>query len=177
MNAHAALLIVDVQTALCQGRYETHDRAGVVARINALSNAWRAAGRPVVFIQHEEPGSEFARGGPDWQLWRELAITPQDLVSAKTRRDAFEGTELHPRLQALGVDAVVVCGMQSEFCVNSTARGAHGHGYAVTVVADGHTTLPDPGRTAPEITAAINAGLAELPGLKLAPAAALVLPS
>lgn len=168
-----ALLIVDVQTALCQGQYETHDRAGTVDRINALSSAWRSAGRPVVLIQHEEPGSEFARGGPDWQLWRELLTAPEDLLSAKTVRNAFEGTELHARLQALGVDSVVVCGMQSEFCVNSTARGAHALGYAVTIVEDGHTTLDDKGHTAAEITARINNGLLELTGVRLARADAL----
>jgi len=169
----AALLIVDVQTALCQGRYETHDRAATVDRINAVSAAWRTAGRPVVLVQHEEPGGEFARGGPDWQLWRELLIAPEDLRSGKTVRNAFAGTALHAQLQALGVDSVVVCGMQSEFCVNSTARGALALGYAVTVVADGHTTLDADGRTAGEITAGINAGLAELSGVRLAEAAAL----
>jgi len=168
-----ALLIVDVQTALCQSPCETHDRAGTVNRINALSCAWRAAGRPVVLIQHEEPDSEFARGGPDWQLWRELLTAPGDLLSAKTVRNAFEGTELHARLQALGVDSVVVCGMQSEYCVNSTARGAHELGYAVTVVEDGHTTLDHAGRTAAEITADINNGLAQLSGVRLATSAAL----
>ena len=49
-----ALLIIDVQRALCSGEYQCHDIHRVIDTINGLSSRARKAGVPVVLIQHEE---------------------------------------------------------------------------------------------------------------------------
>ena len=58
----------------------------------------------------------------------------------KTASDAFYHTELHNVLQAWGIEKLVITGLQTEFCVDTTCRRALSQGYEVTLIADGHTT-------------------------------------
>ena len=62
-----ALLVIDVQQGLCEGVGAAFDCAGTIARINHLSRAARAAGVPVVFIQHESQGDYLRHGSRPWQ--------------------------------------------------------------------------------------------------------------
>ena len=73
-----------------------------------------------------QPGSDFY--GP-----KPLA---GETVIEKTRYSAFYGTDLDARLKALGVDTLVVCGLTTECCVDSTVRDAFHHDYHAFVVAD-----------------------------------------
>jgi len=157
-----ALLIIDMQEALCSGRWAAHDIAGVVARVNTLAQAARATGAPVVFIQHEEAEGPMLADSPGWQLHAGLHTQPQDVRVRKTACDSFHKTPLHAALQALRIDRLVVCGLQTEFCVDSTVRGALAHGYPVTLVADGHSTLDNGVLTAPQVIAHHNATLANV---------------
>ncbi len=65
--------------------------------------------------------------------------------------DAFRATDLAQILSGLAADALVVCGMQTEYCVDSTLREAERRGYRVTLVADGHATFAAGGLTEAQI--------------------------
>jgi nicotinamidase-related amidase len=65
--------------------------------------------------------------------------------------DAFLRTDLHAQLADRGVRHVVVCGYSSEFCVDSSVRGAASRGYAVTLAADAHTSHDKPHATGLQI--------------------------
>jgi nicotinamidase-related amidase len=158
----AALLVIDVQQALCAGQWAAYDIDNVIARINAVSAQARVAGIPVVLVQHEAREGPLVRETPGWQLDGRLATAPADLPLAKTACDAFHRTELDAMLRAKGVDRVIVCGLQSEFCVDSTVRGALARGYPVTLVADGHSTLDNGVLTAAQISAHHTATLANV---------------
>lgn len=135
-----ALLIIDVQSALCSGEYEVFESRRIVRNINQLSAQARSLGIPVVVIQHEEAGTPMAFGQAGWQLDPELQVLPTDLYVRKTVPDSFHQTELHALLQTRGIERLVVCGMQTEFCVESTTRRALELGYPVTLVKDAHST-------------------------------------
>jgi len=62
-------------------------------------------------------------------------------------------------LQSRGVEKLVVCGLQSEYCVDSTVRRALALGYPVTLVADGHTTMDNAVLKAAQISAHHNVTL------------------
>lgn len=158
----SALLVVDVQNALCAGQWAVHDADAMVDRINRLARRVRAAGLPVVFIQHEENHELMRHQSPGWQLYDKLEVMPEDPRMRKTTCDAFLRTNLLDLLQARGIDRLIVCGFQSDFCVDSTVRGALARGYPVTLVADGHSTLDNGVLTAPQIIAHHNATLANL---------------
>ena len=132
-----ALLVIDMQAALFDP--EPPEAPEVVARINRLATRARTADAAVVWVQHANNG-ELAAGTPGWQLVAGLATAPWDIFVRKTTSDAFLRTTLHELLRERDVRHVVVCGYSSEFCVDSTVRGAAARGYAVTLAADAHTS-------------------------------------
>lgn len=135
-----ALLIIDVQQGLCEGEGRAFETDEVIARINQVAKQARAAHAPVVFIQHETRAGYLEHGSREWQLADGLQEKPGDLRVRKTTPDAFQGTELDALLKARGVSELIVCGMHTEFCVDSTTRRALALGYPVTLVADAHTS-------------------------------------
>jgi nicotinamidase-related amidase len=157
-----ALLIIDVQKALCSGEWAAHDIDRVVDGINAVASRVRAGGAPVIIIQHEEGEGPFQFGAEGWQLYERLNTRPEDVRLRKTATDSFHKTRLLSLLQAHGVSDLVVCGLQSEFCVDSTVRGALAHGYPVVLISDAHTTLDNGVLTAAQISAHHNITLANL---------------
>ncbi|CAL9558839.1 cysteine hydrolase family protein [Streptomyces sp. enrichment culture] len=59
-----------------------------------------------------------------------------DILVEKNKDSGFYETDLHERLQALGVDTVIITGMQSQICVQTTAADAFFRGYNVWVPSD-----------------------------------------
>ncbi|MCP5281401.1 MAG: cysteine hydrolase [Rhodoferax sp.] len=147
----SALLVIDVQRALCEGEQASHAAQQTVERINQAAAAARAAGAVVVYIQHETATGPFARGSDSWQLAADLARQPGDPVVHKTTPDAFQQTGLQALLDSLGVTELVICGMQTEFCVDTTTRRAAALGYPVVLLSDGHSTNDKPHMAAVDI--------------------------
>ena len=148
-----AVLVIDVQRGLCTGEYRTFEADRVVERINAVTRKARAAHAPVVFIQHEEDEGLFRPGADGWELADGLEVHATDLRVRKRATDSFHQTELSAELARLGVTDLVVCGMQSDFCVDTTTRRALALGFPVVLVADGHSTLDNGVLTAAQIAA------------------------
>ncbi|MEJ8856116.1 cysteine hydrolase family protein [Variovorax robiniae] len=134
-----ALLIIDVQQGLCEGAHEAFESALVIDRINTVSAKARAAGVPVIFIQHED-GGLLKHGTREWQLAQGLHAEPADLRIRKTTTDSFLRTGLEAALQEREISELVICGMHTEFCVDTTTRKALALGYPVLLVEDAHTT-------------------------------------
>lgn len=139
-----ALLVIDVQRGLFDPEPRPFEADVVVQRINALAEKARAAGAPVVFIQHETPTDELAHGSERWTLEPGLVVKPGDAHLRKTTPDSFLRTELGEMLAGWGTEEVVVCGYATDFCVDSTTRGAVSRGFPVTLAADAHTTHDKP---------------------------------
>ncbi|MCK9685478.1 cysteine hydrolase family protein [Scleromatobacter humisilvae] len=144
-----ALVVIDMQTILFDP--EPPEAEAVVARINGLASRAREAGVPVVWVQHETASGDLVAETPGWQLHPGLMATPSDLFVRKKMSDAFLRTELHALLAERGVRHVTVCGYSSEFCVDSSVRGAASRGYAVTLAADAHTSHDKPHATGLQI--------------------------
>ena len=147
-----ALLIIDVQSALCSGEWAAYDIERVVDRINVVSAKARAAGAPVIVVQHEDDGL-LRRGSEAWSLYGKLLVKDSDVRLRKTATDSFHKTELKDVLDRLGVTDLVVCGLQTDFCVDTTVRRALSLGYPTQLVADGHSTLDNGVLKAPQIIA------------------------
>ena len=176
-----ALLIIDVQQALCAGRYAAFDIDRVIEKINSTSAKARAAGAMVVFIQHEEDDGPLRFGDEWWQLAAGLETAESDLRIRKTTPDSFHQTDLQRVLQDQGVTQLVVCGLQSDFCVDTTVRRALALGYPVALVADAHSTLDNGVLSAAQIIAHHNTTLANMtsfgPRVTVTPASELAWPA
>ena len=158
----AALLVIDVQKALCVGSDAAFDSLRVIDRINLVSAKARHAGAPVILIQHESKGGSLERGTEGWLLADGLVVQDSDVRLAKTATDSFHKTELQALLQRLGVDRLIICGLQSEFCVDTTTRRALALGYPVTLVSDAHSTQDNGLLTAAQISAHHTVTLANI---------------
>lgn len=139
-TTNTATLVIDVQQGLCEGPDAAHDCPGTITRINVVTQRARAAGLPVFFVQHESSAGYLEHGSPEWQLATGLLVQAGDRRIRKTTPDAFLRTDLHEALQALGIKNLVVCGMHTEFCVDTTTRKALAMGYPVVLVSDAHTS-------------------------------------
>ncbi|PWB24685.1 cysteine hydrolase [Pseudomonas sp. NDM] len=157
-----ALLIIDVQQALCAGEYQCFEIDRVIATINDLSQRARDAGVPVVLIQHEEKDSPLAYQAEGWQLAEGLETSPQDLRVRKTTGDSFYQTDLGKLLPSEDFERLILCGLQTDYCVNATVRSAHTLGYDIVVAGDAHSTVDNGTMSADDIIAQHNKDFAQL---------------
>lgn len=158
-----ALLVIDIQRAAFDGvRCPPIDSPEPLVRgACTLVEAARQGGTPVIFVQHCEAADEpFEEGSLQWQLHESLAPAPGESVLKKYASSSFEATDLDAQLKARSIGELVLCGLQSEFCVSNTARSALQLGYRVRIAEDSHGTWPSDGKTAAAIRAEVNADLA-----------------
>jgi nicotinamidase-related amidase len=154
-----AIVVIDMQRGLVLGAYRQNE---LVETVNELTRRGRDAGVPVVFVQHNHATFEpMMRGARGWEIFDELVKTPEDLVVEKEACDAFYQTSLEGKLRERGVDQLVITGLQTEFCVDSTCRVALSLGFDVTLIADGHST-GDSHMPAADVVAHHNAILANV---------------
>jgi nicotinamidase-related amidase len=153
-----ALLIIDMQVGLFHGPEKPHDGTRVLANINQLLAKAHEADASVFAVQHTGPaGSAIEPGSPLTQLLPGLAIDDnRDSIFAKTRPSCFAGTGLEQRLRDASIEELVIVGMKTEFCVDTTCRAAADLGFSPILIADAHTTMDTPVLAAPAIIAHHN---------------------
>ena len=134
-----ALLVVDVQEeAVALGPYR---RDEVLGNITRLIGACRSAGVEVIHVQHEdEPGSALAPGSPGWEIHAAVRPAPGERVVRKRFNSAFRDTDLRSYLQERGIRTLIVVGIQTEYCVDTTCRVAFEHGFEVVMPEMTNTT-------------------------------------
>jgi nicotinamidase-related amidase len=160
-----ALVIIDVQRDILAvpgaKRPAVIERFDAVRRrIAGLIGRAREAGVPIIFVQHDgPPGYRLETGTPGWEICPDLPRTDEDGIVHKTACDAFHETDLQAVLDARGVRHLVVTGLMTPYCIDTSCRRAVGLGYDVTLVADGHTAADTDVLTVEQIVAHHNAVL------------------
>lgn len=144
-----ALIVIDVQDSFRQRPlWSTASNPEIVADVNRLVEAARLRGDRVIWVLHAEPGSGgvFDPASGHVRLMDGLKALDDEPVLTKTAHNAFTTTNLQQRLVSAGVSHVVVCGIRTEQCVETTARLACDLGYEVTFVTEATVTFPTPHR-------------------------------
>ncbi|GKY88868.1 isochorismatase family protein [Sinisalibacter aestuarii] len=159
-----ALLVIDMQVSLLAD--ETPNPDEIVPAVQALVAAARATGVEVIWITDR-------RIGPDGALIPDLVPDATELCIEKGECDAFDGTDLEAELTILGVERLVICGMQSDACIDATTRAASANGFAVVLAADAHTTHAFDGRDFRAVIADENAALAQVERVTVKPSDAI----
>lgn len=137
--AKPCLLLIDWQKGFRDRAYwgprNNPDAEQNAARLLAH---WREKGWPVIHVRHDsvEPKSVLRPGLPGNELEDFVAPRPGEPVYSKSVNAAFIGTTLEADLRAEGIGELVVSGVSSDHCVNTTVRMAANLGFDVTVVAD-----------------------------------------
>ena len=151
------LLVIDLQRGMFTGSEAPHEGEAVLSRVADLLERARAQGVPVLHVQHDGgPGDDLERLGPGWEIHPAVAPRAGEPVVEKSQCSAFHGTGLHGELQARGITRLVIAGMQTEYCIDTNCRAAHGLGYEVVLIEDGHTTFDTPVLSGAQIVAHHN---------------------
>jgi nicotinamidase-related amidase len=138
-----ALIVIDVQVGFdspCWGPRNNPDAEKNVAKLLA---AWRESDRPIFHIQHlsvdEDSPLQPGRPGVEIKeiaqpLWHEPVIT-------KRVNSAFIGTELESRLRQRMIKSLVICGLTTNHCVETTTRMAGNLGFETYLASDACATF------------------------------------
>lgn len=140
-----ALLVIDVQKSFSDNpeRWATRNNPAFEANITRLVRAFRQAQQPVLFVLHGEADSPmFDPQGPHYAFQDFIAPLASEPVLHKTTRSVFTSTDLSRRLQQLGVRQLVISGIQTEQCCETTARDAGDLGFDVDFVTEATLTFP-----------------------------------
>ncbi|NTW01353.1 MAG: isochorismatase family protein, partial [Oscillochloris sp.] len=110
--------------------------------LTRLIAAYRAAALPVFFILHHDDDPTFRIGSPYVQLMDYLSPMADEPVLTKTTRNCFTSTDLQARLEQRGVHRLVITGISTEQCCETTTRVAGDLGYDVDFITEATCTFP-----------------------------------
>jgi nicotinamidase-related amidase len=157
MSNDTAVVIIDVQVGMFDPADPVYRGEEMLATLKRLLAKARAAQIPLFYVQHNEgKGAPLETNTPGWQIHEAIAPREGEPVIQKHYPDSFQQTTLQDELQARGIKKLVIAGIQTDYCIDTSCRRAFSLGYEVTLVKDGHSTWNDAAITAPQIIAHHN---------------------
>ncbi|MCU5036597.1 cysteine hydrolase [Bacillus cereus] len=137
-----ALIVIDVQAGMYTAGMPVHNGGKFLQTLQELIRECRSNDIPVIYIRHNGPKDHPLEKGTDgWRIHAAIAPQEGDNIVEKTTPDSFHNTNLSEVLQEKGIEHVILSGMQTEYCVDTTTRRACSEGYKVTLVSDAHSTF------------------------------------
>ncbi len=173
-----ALINVDMQNLFVDGYpLSAPDGLELLGRINILSSVCRTAGIQVIHAMHvvRPDGSNIGvlgelvppvkrgvidQGAESAALHDDLDVEDGDIILEKPRYGAFHGTDLELILHASGVDSLIITGITTSVCCETTAREANARDFRVFFLSDGTSTFTFGGMIKEEIERATCVNLA-----------------
>jgi len=149
-----AVVVIDLQKGIVGFPGTPHSSPSVIAKCVELLTAARSAGAQPVLVHVgrspdggdalqmavDQPMRGATAPSPDWsELIAELNRQPGDIVILKRQWGAFYGTDLDLHMRRRGLKTIILCGIATEFGVESTARDAYEHGYEQVFAEDAMT--------------------------------------
>jgi nicotinamidase-related amidase len=160
MRNDTALLVIDVQNGMFAEDDPVYQGSELLATIGDLLAKARAAQVPVIYVQHNGgPGHPLEPGSEGWPIHSAIAPSEGERVVGKATPDSFHETTLQAELEAHGIVKLIVAGIQTECCVDTTCRRAASLGYQITLVRDAHSTWDSRTLSAAQIIAHHNEAL------------------
>jgi nicotinamidase-related amidase len=152
----AALIVVDVQKGFDDADFfGPRNNPACEANVEALIAAWRASDQPIVFVRHhwDEDGSPL-RSDEAGSEFKDVVAGEPDVLVTKTVHSAFHGTpDLHEWLGRNGIERLVICGIQTNVCCETTARVGSDLGYKVGFAIDATHTFDQDDHDGGKVTA------------------------
>ncbi|MGV2486286.1 UNVERIFIED_CONTAM: cysteine hydrolase, partial [Bacillus mycoides] len=137
-----ALIVIDVQVGMYTAGMPVHNGEKFLETLQNLIEECRSNSIPIIYVQHNGPKNHpLEKGTAGWQVHAAIAPQDGDSIVEKTTLDSFHKTNLNELLQEKGIEHVIISGMQTEYCVDTTTRRAFSEGYKVTLVSDAHSTF------------------------------------
>ncbi|MFZ5519476.1 MAG: isochorismatase family protein [Candidatus Zhuqueibacterota bacterium] len=146
----SALLLIDLQ------EYFREIATPIIMNLAQLITRCRQRHVPIIYTQHAHPSPEsdggmlakwwgdlIIAGTPVANILHELSPEPADKIVHKTRYSAFHNTDLHAYLKEQRIRQVIIAGVMTNLCCETTARDAFVRDYEVFFLADGTATVSD----------------------------------
>jgi len=152
----SALLVIDMQDYFLDQRSPTFTCGGlaILPVVKRVIGAYREQNRPVIYTKHVHHAGNLDSGIMGWwwkgmcvegsaesEVHRDIAPLPADKVIVKHRYSAFYNTDLETVLRCLGIEDLVISGIMTNMCCESTARDAYYRDYRVFFLADGNGSV------------------------------------
>jgi nicotinamidase-related amidase len=139
----SALLVIDIQDSFkATPRWERRSSPKFEESVDRLIQSYRAAGLPVIFFLHTDSDEGFATDSPYFKLMDFLVRRDDEPLLLKNTRNAFTSTNLQELLRERGVERLVITGISTEQCCETTTRLAADLGYDVDFVTEATMTFP-----------------------------------
>jgi nicotinamidase-related amidase len=154
----AALLVIDMQHFFLDPASPSFTCGGlaILPQIKKSIHAFRQAGRPVIYTRHVHHPDRLdagimawwwegmcLEGSPESEVHQDLSPESNEKVIFKHRYSAFYNTDLETVLRCLHVEDVVIAGIMTNMCCESTARDAYYRDYRVFFLADGTGSITE----------------------------------
>ena len=158
MKEPTALLIIDVQNGLFNIKdFPIFQEEQLIKNIQILLDKAQKAKVPIFYIQHNDPkGKRLENGTENWKIRSEITPRLEDTIIQKYNSDSFLDTILDEELLKREITRLVVAGLATPMCIDTTVRSAVSHGYNVILIQDAHSTLDSEVLKASQIVAHHN---------------------
>ena len=155
---NAVLLVVDMQYFFLDPASPTYTCGGqaILPNITKIIQAFRQANRPVIFTKHVHHADGIdaglmgwwwegmcLEGSPESEIHQDIAPQHNEKVISKHRYSAFYNTDLETILRVLKIEDIVIAGIMTNMCCESTARDAYYRDYRVFFLADGTGSITE----------------------------------
>ena len=152
----SALMVIDMQKFFLDSNSPTFTCGGLasLSLIKKLIVTYRNARRPVIFTKHVHHPDQIdagimswwwkgmcIEGSPESEIHPEIAPLPNEKIIPKHRYSAFYNTDLETILRCLKIEDLVITGLMTNMCCESTARDAYYRDYRVFFPADGNGSI------------------------------------
>lgn len=153
-----ALLVIDMQRFFLEPTSPsfTCGGAAILPALQKLIMAFRKAGRPVIYTRHvhRADGTDAGilgwwwdamciEGTPESEVHADIAPLPEEKVVFKHRYSAFYNTDLETVLRGFQIEDLVITGVMTNLCCETTARDAYLRDYRIFFLADGTGTVSE----------------------------------
>ncbi|MEI4828462.1 cysteine hydrolase family protein [Bacillus sp. FJAT-53711] len=137
-----ALVVIDVQEGMYTVGIPVHNGSRLLQNLQEVIQKCRSHEIPVIYVQHN--GSKdhpLEKGTAGWHIHSKITPMSNEVVVEKETPDSFHETNLREVLQEKGIEHLYICGLQTEYCVDTTVRRAFSEGYKVTLIHGAHSTF------------------------------------
>lgn len=151
-TSNKALIVIDVQNGMFLDSDPVFKGDALLSRIQELISKARTQNIPIFYVQHTEgEGEVLEQGKFGWFIHPSISPNDLDTVIQKHTPDSFHQTALKQELNHQNIDEIIITGIQTDICIDTTCRRACSLGYQVTLVKDGHSTWDSQNLTAAQI--------------------------
>lgn len=135
-----ALVIIDVQNSLVRD-HPYHEEIFLNSLVKLIS-ACREKSVEVIYVQHtDDSDKDFIRDSEGWQIYDKIKPLTSEKIFYKNFNSAFKNTGLKDYLESKGCITLIMAGMQTEYCMDTSCKVAFEYGFNLLIPEDAVSTF------------------------------------